>query len=380
MEHATWDEAATNWLEFVTFRRRLSPRTVATYASILRATGRPLPDHFDGTELSAVLDLRLGPKATPAVRYNTFVTLKQFFRWWEANGGPPNPLADMQRIRHPTARRRGFTTAELALLEARLVDAPARDRAIVLLLVFNGFRVSDVSGLRVPDIDFAGRRIRVTDGKGALDTWLGLGRPAAAALEKHISGRVRGLVFPSPRSATGRLTNEGIRVIFKRVGGEDLQHLCPHQGRHYFATRLLRSGADANLVRKMMRHSSLTVTQAYVDDDPDLELAALDRLTETAAAPASRDPFAALIEGMVPHLDKPIEVTTPAGIIEGWAAFAAWLEVYLEERPEERTAPRPWPFMYESPEGDVVRVEGHTLGMMLDLARMALPHSVAGPR
>jgi integrase/recombinase XerD len=37
-----------------------------------------------------------------------------------------------------------------------------------------------------------------------------------------------------------------------------------HRGRHYFATALLRGGANIRVVQELMRHSSLATTAKYL--------------------------------------------------------------------------------------------------------------------
>jgi len=432
MTRDDFEAAVAEWIKHLAIRRRLSPKTVVCYQSDLRCAARLLPDTFQPDQLIELLAPRMSAEVTPSVRYKTYVALTQFFRWWQGNGGPINPLADMQPVRRSDARRRGATRTEIEALAERLADPAVsdRDRAMVLLLTWNGLRIGDVKALLVEDVDLPGRRIRLRAGKGGRDEWLTLGEPSAIALAAHLRRQaVTGHVFASSRrvaaQGSGRkpgdnaLSSEGIRLAFRRAVGPQLQHLCPHSGRHTFATSLFRTGADANLVRRMMRHRSLNVTMTYVDDDPDAERAALARLPvgdSTACVanatdaftrrgdstvcgafaprafrtggpspqsnglagsditPSQDAPWTQLVRGMLPYLTERIELVTPEGIIEGWGPFREWLESYLEDHPEQRDAPRPHPFIYNPPlGGDPVEVSGHTLGMMLDLAKMAKP-------
>jgi integrase len=406
MTRGDFEAAAAEWVKHLAIRRRLSPKTVVCYESYLRCGARLLPDTFQPGQLIELLAPRMGSEVTSSVRYNSYVAFTQFFRWWQGNSGPTNPLADMQPVRRSDARRRGATRTEIEALAERLADPAVsdRDRAMVLLLTWNGLRIGDIRALLVEDVDLPGRRIRLRAGKGGRDEWLTLGEPSAVALSAHLRRQaVSGHVFSSSRrlaaQGSGRkpgdrpLTSEGIRLAFKRAVGPGLQHLCPHSGRHTFATSLFRTGADANLVRRMMRHRSLNVTMTYVDDDPDAARAALARLPVDGAAdktgpavaeisgpvtrPRADGPWTQLVRGMLPYLTEPIELVTPEnGIIEGWGPFREWLEGYLKDHPEQREAPRRHPFIYipdPAIGGDPVEVSGHTFGMMLDLARMAKP-------
>ncbi|CED91272.1 Phage integrase family [Actinomyces succiniciruminis] len=51
-----------------------------------------------------------------------------------------------------------------------------------------------------------------------------------------------------------------------------------HQLRHYFATSLLRAGADSRVVQTLMRHESLATTGRYLGVDDAQQRAALNLL------------------------------------------------------------------------------------------------------
>ena len=67
------------------------------------------------------------------------------------------------------------------------------------------------------------------------------------------------------RDYYGQMTVDGIRkrlkAVFKRAGFDDFQM---HEMRHSFATDLRNKGADMDVIQKLMRHSSLQVTQHYL--------------------------------------------------------------------------------------------------------------------
>jgi len=167
----------------------------------------------------------------------------------------------------PSRRRRANAELDAALLR--------RDAAILELLYATGMRISELSGLTLPDIDLGRRRLRVL-GKGRKERDLIFGRPAGAALGSYLIGARSYLASRAPASrpvgdaaflnaAGGALTARGARLVVARwvgatqVGGRT----SPHTLRHTFATHLLEGGADLRTVQELLGHASAQTTQIY---------------------------------------------------------------------------------------------------------------------
>ncbi len=148
----------------------------------------------------------------------------------------------------------------------------ARDAAILELLYSTGMRRAELVGLRVGDIDFYERTVKVL-GKGNKQRIIPFGKKAQRALEhykdhrKELSGADRG-----PEEEAFFLTVKGKRLYpsavnsivkkyFKEVS--EIQQQSPHVLRHSFATHLLDRGADIFAVKELLGHESLSTTQIY---------------------------------------------------------------------------------------------------------------------
>ena len=186
-----------------------------------------------------------------------------------------NPAAGVRTPRRPQTLPRHLRPGEIeALLAAPLGDAPLvrRDRALLELLYASGLRVAELVGLDWPDVDVAGRMVRVL-GKGRKQRLVPFGRPAAQALQawRETWGGVRGdadggdddPVFLNHRG--GRLTDRSVRRVLDRwVASAALAAgVHPHTLRHTFATHLLENGADLRAIQELLGHSSLATTQRY---------------------------------------------------------------------------------------------------------------------
>jgi integrase/recombinase XerC len=120
----------------------------------------------------------------------------------------------------------------------RLLDAAsARDRAIVLLFLDTGLRLSELAGLRLSDLRPDGA-VKVM-GKGARERNVPVGNAARQALLRYLrqnqSGDVRESVFRS--RCGGPLGWRGVQQVFNRLKARaGIAGRCsPHTMRHTFA-------------------------------------------------------------------------------------------------------------------------------------------------
>jgi integrase/recombinase XerC len=143
----------------------------------------------------------------------------------------------------------------------------ARDLAIFEVLYGCGIRVSELTGLKLADIDFSDRWILVR-GKGRNERQVPFGSKAAQALERYLVERKpkaddETAVFLNHRGT--RLTARGVSDIVKLyatlLAADSSLH--PHSFRHAYATHLLSDGADLRSIQELLGHSSLSTTQKY---------------------------------------------------------------------------------------------------------------------
>jgi integrase/recombinase XerD len=260
-----------------------SPRTINWYRDNLlefvrfaERDGRPatLGDLQAPVVRRWLLSLQSRPRRlAPSSVAGRVRTLKAFGTWAASELDlASNPLRAVPLPRIPEQLVPSLRDPEIIAL-LRAVEGsrdPERDRAIILLLLDTGVRVSEAASLRVGDLDLVEGRCRVF-GKGGRERLVPVGRRARKALRTWLGHR-RGVreddsLFTGPRGH--RLTARGFYQLVHRLAGRaGLQTRCsPHVLRHTFARSFLTNSGDVFSLQRILGHSpsSIQVTRRYVE-------------------------------------------------------------------------------------------------------------------
>jgi len=147
-----------------------------------------------------------------------------------------------------------------------------RDNTMMELMYACGLRLSELSGLNIPDIDWQQQIIQVT-GKGQKQRRLPFGGKARDALDRWLKQRAmlakenEAALFVSNRGS--RLSNSSIQKRLKKMAMEQglETNIYPHMLRHSFASHILESSKDLRAVQELLGHANLSTTQIYTHLD-----------------------------------------------------------------------------------------------------------------
>jgi integrase/recombinase XerC len=145
-----------------------------------------------------------------------------------------------------------------------------RNRLIIELLYATGIRVSELTSLKLKDIDIENKEIRIT-GKGNKQRIVYFGEYAKKYLSLYLNESRNELLnsntsdFLLINNKGTELTSRGVELVVNEVVKKAaLKHnISPHVLRHTFATDLLNNGADLKSVQELLGHESLSTTQTY---------------------------------------------------------------------------------------------------------------------
>jgi integrase/recombinase XerD len=154
----------------------------------------------------------------------------------------------------------------------RLLNSPdlniqieRRDKAMIEVLYATGIRISELTNLKLTDLDI-NRSVLKVFGKGSKERLVPFGEKAAESLNLYLTDR------KDLKSKEIFLSNRGTKIsrsaFWQRIKiytkRENLKiSISPHTLRHAFATHLLNRGADLRSVQILLGHSDLSTTQIY---------------------------------------------------------------------------------------------------------------------
>jgi integrase/recombinase XerC len=270
------------FLRHLRCERNLSPHTVRAYGGDLDRFVA-----FLGSEdrlLGASVDLGLlrrflatlhtkGYEKTSMAR--TLACLRTFYDYFLRRGEiEANPVRQVRTPRLDKKLPNFLEETEMkGLLEATSGDTLSdhRDRALLETLYGGGLRVSESTGLDLPDLQLD-EHFALVRGKGGKERLAPLGACAAQAIEAYLPERAEHLARLESDTAAVFVNKNGTRLNVRSVR-RILDHramlaglrkrVTPHTLRHSFATHLLNRGADLRAVQELLGHASLTTTQIY---------------------------------------------------------------------------------------------------------------------
>lgn len=268
-----------------------SPQTVRGYADSVRWLCKFLAEHdmpadVEGVDAPHIRAYLLGEEQrTSAVSAaHHFRNIRVFFGWLATEGERENPNP-MDRVEAPKVTKKAkafFTDEELTRLlktcsGSSFVDR--RDTAIMRIFIDTGIRVSGLAGLRYDpdeedrnDVFLTQRRLRIRL-KGGDETWVPIGKKAAAAVDKYIRARARHPQAASPwlwlgvqGHNTARMTDSGVRDMVGRRGEQaGIQNVHPHRFRRSFADSWLAAGGSTDDLMHITGWKTYDMVREYTE-------------------------------------------------------------------------------------------------------------------
>ncbi|MGH2743680.1 MAG: tyrosine-type recombinase/integrase [Thermoleophilaceae bacterium] len=304
--------------------RNASPETIASYRDTMRLllayahqqTGKQ-PFQLDFADLDTPLigafltHLETDRGNSVRTRNNRLAAIHSLYRY-AALRHPEHAQTIARVIAIPIKRHQheGISYLDLAEIKA-LLRAPdrsrwlgRRDHALLLTMIQTGMRVSELTAVRVRDVNLAtAAHVQVT-GKGRKRRAVTLTRETVAVLRQWLSerqGQPDEPLFPTrqgkalSRDAVALLIAKHAATASASCPSLKAKHVTPHVLRHTNAMLLKANDVDIATIALWLGHESIKTTHIYQHADPALKEQAIARTAPLGAKPGRYRPTDTLL-------------------------------------------------------------------------------------
>lgn len=241
-----------------------------------------------------------------ATRNARLAAIHSLFRY-AAPRAPEHAAVISQVLAIPPRRRERAIISYLTSAETdALIAAPdqttwhgRRDRALLLLAVQTGLRVSELTGLTRQDVSVgAGPHVRC-HGKGRKDRATPLTSQVIKVLQTWVAQIDPDPGIPLfPTQTGGQLSRDAVeRLVAKHAATVKAtcptikeKNVTPHTLRHTAAMSLLHAGVDTSVIALWLGHEDAETTQVYLHADMSIKEQALARVPQPGTSPGRYRP------------------------------------------------------------------------------------------
>ena len=249
--------------------RKLNPKTQAGYLRAVKNFtqffGRS-PDRAGPEDLRR-FQLHLVEKGVSSTTLNATITALKFF--YGVTLDRPSALKKMSPVRREQRLPRVLSVEEVT----RLLTAAGnlKHRAALSVAYGAGLRASEVTHLKMGDIDSERMILRVEQGKGRRDRYAMLSPSLLTLLRAwwryaHALGKMLpgGWLFPGQNPVNPLSTRQLNRACKLAAQAAELdKRISLHTLRHSFATHLLEQKVDIRVIQVLLGHQKLETTARY---------------------------------------------------------------------------------------------------------------------
>ena len=215
-------------------------------------------------EIDGLIDEQHHQGLAPTTVNRRLYALRHFFDFlieqYVVDANPINPSHVLQRGR---PRPRALAKEQLEQLFAQIQHP--MDRALFLLMLRGGLRVSEVAQLKVRDLDWSQQALLIEHGKGRKDRRVDLSADAVASLHAGLQQRPSDgpgdMVFWNQKQPSRPLSVKAIQQKIQRYANAAGITASCHSLRHTFASNLLEQGAALVSIRELLGHASMSASE-----------------------------------------------------------------------------------------------------------------------
>lgn len=267
------------FLEVLEFEKKYSNYTILNYQNDLEDFCQFIEDKkisykkIDYSVIREYLNVLYDKKYSNKTIARHISTLRSFFKYLKKKELiEMNPMTLVSNPKLEKKLPKVISYSDLETILHALEDGSLlgqRNTLILELLYATGIRVSELVNIKMKDIDFKKREIRIL-GKGNKERIALYGSRCEELLDIYrndcyVKLNKKGVDYLLLGVRGNKINERQVRTIVDEAvtkAGMKL-HISPHVLRHTFATHMLNEGADLRSVQQLLGHESLSTTTIY---------------------------------------------------------------------------------------------------------------------
>lgn len=216
-----------------------------------------------------------------STRSRKTTALREFYKYLFKKGYIKyNPMKDIENPPIPERNPEYLTQEEIEkLLQATAGQTfQRRDKAIILLFLTTGLRISELVNIELEDIK---GNILTVIGKRNKERQVPLPESTLKAIDDYLKsrGQLSNYLFISNRGNKMHVnTVQKMLDKYLIIAGLDTKRYTVHTLRHTAATTMLNAGVDIRVIQDMLGHSSISTTQIYTHVNNNLKQTVADKM------------------------------------------------------------------------------------------------------
>lgn len=272
-------EIIIDFLEVLEFEKKYSNYTVLNYQDDLEDFCQFIENkkisyqEIDYSVIREYLNVLYDKKYSNKTIARHISTLRSFFKYLKKKDLiEMNPMTLVSNPKVEKKLPKVVSYSDLEAILNSLADESLlgkRNTLILEILYATGIRVSELVNIKMSDIDFKRREIRIL-GKGNKERIVLYGSRCEKLLDNYrkdcyMELNKKGSSYLLLGVRGNKINERQVRTIVDEAvtkAGMKL-HISPHVLRHTFATHMLNEGADLRSVQVLLGHESLSTTTIY---------------------------------------------------------------------------------------------------------------------
>lgn len=258
--------------QFISYlqERNLSPNTIKVYNDNLiefwKFTGkRSSIRNVKRDEIKTFLFSLSEKSNQPITRRAKLTTIRSFFRYLEyENVIKNNPTKNLPLPRVVIKEPSFLQEAEIRkLLQA--VKNDKRAEVAIRILVETGFRLSELTGISVGDIDMDAKTIKIRR-KGNMEQIVPINYGLAKLLKSFVKNKNADMPIIANRVGE-RMTQRRVAIMvqdYLKKAKVDRAGISVHSFRHSFCVRMLENKVNLKTIQLLCGHRSISTTERYL--------------------------------------------------------------------------------------------------------------------